>query len=206
MPIEWLVERANVTQSWKKGEGESRGPDEERARAKATWRRVETLVAPFLALSMFLHGESKRAVVEREEGRREKKTKGPSFEAGLALWGSRRSWDLAQSLRHAGPPLVGWLGWLGAHREPTGPPTATIHRNRAPSNPSGSHFLLPRNLLPVEIILVTDIARIFIDNCSFPDAARAWVTILSFMTDWIWTPSTKFSLIGLFDCFLRVGG
>lgn len=30
MPIEWLVERANVTQRWKKGEGESRGPDEER--------------------------------------------------------------------------------------------------------------------------------------------------------------------------------
>lgn len=48
--------------------------------------------------------------------------------------------DSAQ-LRHAGPPLVGWLaGWVGlAHREPTGPPTATIHRNRAPSNPSDSH-------------------------------------------------------------------
>jgi len=50
--------------------------------------------------------------------------------------------DLAQ-LRHAGPPLVGWLAglaWLGlAYREPTGPPTATIHRNRAPSNLSDSH-------------------------------------------------------------------
>lgn len=38
-------------------------------------------------------------------------------------------------------PTAGWLaGWVGlAHREPTGPPTATIHRNRAPSNPSDSH-------------------------------------------------------------------
>lgn len=38
-------------------------------------------------------------------------------------------------------PTTGWLaGWVGlAHREPTGPPTATIHRNRAPSNPSDSH-------------------------------------------------------------------
>lgn len=59
-----------------KGEGESRGPDEERARAKATWRRVETLVAPFPALSMFPRGEGGGGREKKEDERR--KRRGPA--------------------------------------------------------------------------------------------------------------------------------
>ena len=158
------TERRGMARRWKKdGPRDAKGSDEAGLRLLGV---VETLVAPFLTLFLssllflflslflcgFLHGVSRgRAGTEKKEDERRKRT-GP-FEAGLALWGSRWSWDLAQSLRHAGPPLVGWLGWLGAHTEPTGPPTATIHRNRAPSNPSGSHSPLPPRSLPRRITL-----------------------------------------------------
>lgn len=73
--------------------------------------------------------------------------RGPTTTARLLSLDSAR---LDSTLRREDPrlgsaqarrPTAGWLaGWVGlAHREPTGPPTATIHRNRAPSNPSDSH-------------------------------------------------------------------
>lgn len=63
-----------------KGEGENRGPDEERARAKATWRRVETLVAPFPRSTLYVPsrrvGEGGGGREKKEDERR--KRRGPA--------------------------------------------------------------------------------------------------------------------------------
>lgn len=125
----------------------------------AATRYRNSLVAPFTDYSWRSVSRERRRASERlwataAEGielgkgashgaprrRRDCSLSSRSTRLGSTLLSGEKIRDSAQ-LRHAGPPLVGWLaGWVGlAHREPTGPPTATIHRNRAPSNPSDSH-------------------------------------------------------------------
>ena len=94
-----------------KGERESRGPDEERARAKATWRRVETLVAPFPALSMFPRGESERAVVVERRRKTREENEGAQLRSRLSslrLTEELRLGSIAQARR----PTAGWLAGL----------------------------------------------------------------------------------------------